>query len=245
MPIYADAGNSILMSNYVSTATLLTNTASNSPTGGTLYSNGSTMSNGNYQYSPFRINVDFTTAYTFSRFDYNYKAGSTNVQTYIYGSNSSVSYSDTVYNDRTTDTNLVLLVSALIVSSQTISLYSTDTTNTYRYLHIFHSNASSGVQFKCDSMKHYTGTITKTNLINNTDYTIASDSTSGYPMITNLKSTNIQGYYNGLALHFNELHRRIYPTIRDKNTITNTDGTNTATLTSTVGYPISKASDCT
>ena len=42
-----------------------------------------------------------------------------------------------------------------------------------------------------------------------------------------------------------ELFRRVFPVIRDKNTIVLTDGTNTSTLTSTSGYPLSKCSDCT
>ena len=40
-----------------------------------------------------------------------------------------------------------------------------------------------------------------------------------------------------------EAYRRFYPVIRDANTIKLTDGSDAVTLTSTSGYPISKASD--
>ena len=90
-----------------------------------------------------------------------------------------------------------------------------------------------------------TGTTTISNLASGTNYSFDSDPTTGNPRIKNLNATAIKGYYNNLAIIWNELGRRIYPVVRDKNQLVLTDGTNTTTLTSTAGYPISKASDVT
>ena len=76
-------------------------------------------------------------------------------------------------------------------------------------------------------------TVSTSNLIYNTHYSIDSDPTTGNPRIKNLVASNIQGDYNNLAIILNELGRRIYPVVRDTNTVILTDGTHTATLTST------------
>ena len=39
------------------------------------------------------------------------------------------------------------------------------------------------------------------------------------------------------------MYRRVYPVVRDTNTILLSNGTTTQTLTSMVGYPLSKCSD--
>ena len=59
-----------------------------------------------------------------------------------------------------------------------------------------------------------------------------------------MKSSTIQGNYNNLAIIWNELSRRIYPVIRDPNTIKLTDGTHNITMSSTSsGYSIGQHTD--
>ena len=87
--------------------------------------------------------------------------------------------------------------------------------------------------------------ITPTSRVIGTDISVTTAS-SGNPLITKLTSvttTNNEYYVNRICIY--ESFRRLFPVIRDKNTIVLTDGTNTSTLTSTSGYPISKASDVT
>ena len=60
----------------------------------------------------------------------------------------------------------------------------------------------------------------------------------------NKTGTTLGGTINCFSFMYNEMYRRIYPVVRDTNTIKLTDGgSNTITLSSTSGYPISKASD--
>ncbi len=77
-------------------------------------------------------------------------------------------------------------------------------------------------------------------------YTIDSDPTSGYPRFQNKTGSNMGWTYNRFTLFINEIYRRWYPVIRDKNTVILTDVTNTTTLTSTtpVKY-LQKALDST
>ena len=82
--------------------------------------------------------------------------------------------------------------------------------------------------------------------ISPSDIQISTNSTTGYPSIQKITSSStINNTVNLQRLCIYELYRRIYPVVRDTNTIKLTDGTNTVTLTSTAGYPISKASDVT
>ena len=98
------------------------------------------------------------------------------------------------------------------------------------YLHVFIVYNGTG---KVLSVTPYTGTITTSNLVSGTDYSIDSDPTSGNTRIKNLKSSTIQGNFNNLAIIWNELSRRIYPLIRHANTIKLTDGTHNITMSST------------
>ena len=56
------------------------------------------------------------------------------------------------------------------------------------------------------------------NLVLNTDWNISTDSSTGYPVITYLDSTN-NLTYNLNNLMSEESYRRIYPVIRDTNNI--------------------------
>ena len=70
-------------------------------------------------------------------------------------------------------------------------------------------------------------------LLNNTNYTISTDSTAGLPKITYTDSTTNSLVVNEGQLLIYEAYRRIYPVIRDTNDINLIDGTNNLTLTST------------
>jgi hypothetical protein len=78
-----------------------------------------------------------------------------------------------------------------------------------------------------------------------TDFTLATSSSNGAPVITYTNATTRTLFYSLEHILIYEAYRRLYPVVRDKNQIVITDGTNTVTLTSTSGYPISKASDVT
>ena len=84
-----------------------------------------------------------------------------------------------------------------------------------------------------------TGGYTTTNLVNSITnattcgYSIDSDTTSGYPRIQNQTGSVLSGTINNFSFMFNEMYMRLYPVIRDKNTLVLTDGSNTSTLTST------------
>ena len=63
-------------------------------------------------------------------------------------------------------------------------------------------------------------------------------------MITNTFGANIQGIYNSFAIIENEMFRRIFPVIRDKNAIKLTDGTHNITISSpSSGYSIGQCTD--
>ena len=72
-----------------------------------------------------------------------------------------------------------------------------------------------------------------TPLIANTNFTISTDSTTGNPKITYTDVSAVGILYSESNLMLYETYRRIYPGIRDKNTLVLTDGSNTAALTST------------
>ena len=182
-----------------------------------------------------RINIVLSTSYTLAKF-YTWIAtlGSTTFLMYVYGSNSAISYADTSTSTRTTDSNLTLISSSTFNEIGAVNdnqyTYSQDTTNLYKYVHLFFYSV---VGYQAYQNYVYTGTITSSNLVNGTYYSIDSDPINGQPRIKNLKSANIQGDCNILAIIWNELSRRLYQVVRDKNTLVLTDGTNTQTLTST------------
>ena len=70
-------------------------------------------------------------------------------------------------------------------------------------------------------------------LLNNTNYTIATDSTAGLPKMTYTDSTTNSLVVNEGQLLIYEAYRRFYPVIRDKNQLILTDGTNPMTITNT------------
>ena len=129
----------------------------------------------------------------------------------------------------------------MVAGSGDLYVYnSQDAVNLYRYVHIF----TTGNNNYFGKLYVYSGSTTTSNLVNGTDYTIDSDPTSGNTRIKNLNSSTIQGNFNNLAIIWNELSRRIYPVVRDKNTIKLTDATHNITMSSTSsGYSLGQCTD--
>ena len=82
-------------------------------------------------------------------------------------------------------------------------------------------------------------------LVQNTDFTVSSSSSTGAPVITYTDSTILTSMtYNENLLLLSESYRRLYPVVRDKNTIKLTDGTHNITMSSTSsGYSIGQHID--
>ena len=70
-------------------------------------------------------------------------------------------------------------------------------------------------------------------LIKDTNFTLTTNASTGYPVITYTSATTSNLLYNYTMLIIQECHRRLFPVVRDKNSIFLTDGTNNLTLTST------------
>ena len=79
----------------------------------------------------------------------------------------------------------------------------------------------------------YSTTTTTGYAVVGTDYSISSNATTGAPVITKLTTCTSNYSINTNNLLVEEAYRRLYPVIRDTNTIILTDGFHTATLTST------------
>ena len=244
VPSYIDnSSGSYMLSNVAITNNNVSITAFNTSVYQVNHGNsGSYISYNSANYITNRININFSTSYKISKIVMSYNLStSPSVNIYVYASNSNSSYIDTNLSSMTTDINLVLLGSYFgnegTNSGGTGTIYSSDANNLYLYLHVF--IVYNGGTGKVLSVTPYTGTITTSNLVSGTDYSIDSDPTTGNTRIKNLKSSTIQGNYNNLAIIWNELSRRIYPVIRDPNTIKLTDATHNITMSSTSsGYSI-------
>ena len=72
-------------------------------------------------------------------------AQNTTHTTYVYASNSSTSFNDTTFASRTSDSNLVLISNGTYTNSgyYTENMFSSDTTNLYRYIHVFVYNGTN------------------------------------------------------------------------------------------------------
>ena len=73
-----------------------------------------------------------------------------------------------------------------------------------------------------------------TGLLIGTDYTVATDSSTGRPLLTytDLTTQNLACNMNNLIVE--ESYRRLFPVVRDTNNIYLTNGSNNLTLTSTM-----------
>ena len=97
-----------------------------------------------------------------------------------------MSFNDTSITTRTTDSNLVLLCSGSIVGTGAYANFnfaSSDQTSLYRYAHQF--LYTTGLVNTYFGVK--TGTVTTSNLVSGTDYSIDSDPISGNTRIKKFK----------------------------------------------------------
>ena len=159
---------------------------------------------------------------------------------YVYGSNNNTTYTNTT----NTVSGGTLLVSESVQFQGWSHTYTITNTSVFQYIHLLITGTVYAATV-VGTMQIFRPAGSYTGMVNGTDYSVSTDSTTGNPKITYLNSTSNNLTYSFGTLGVYELYRRLYPVVRDTNTIKLTDGTNTATLTSTAGYPLSKASDVT
>ena len=134
----------------------------------------------------------------------------------VYGGTLASTYTDTA-NDAT---NLTIL--CIPILSNTTGSISIPNTSTFKYIVLICyplSNSSCRYSINNNNGFYYYKTAGGySNLVLNADWNISTDSSTGYPAITYLDSTNNLTYnLNNLMLE--ESYRRIYPVIRDTNNI--------------------------
>ena len=70
-------------------------------------------------------------------------------------------------------------------------------------------------------------------LIKDTNFTLKTNSSTGYPVITYTSATTSNLLYKCTMLMLQECYRRLFPVVRDTNNIKLTDGTNSLSIIST------------
>ena len=168
-----------------------------------------------------RINMNFGTTFqvyssTYSYFNHN----GSNSTSYFYGSNSASNYTDL----SNTTPSSTLLGSYLNSGSGVVATIIVTNTSLFQYIHIIgvcNNISAPATGFTYLKVNHVAGGYS--GFINGTDSTIATDSTSGAPSITYTDSTTSNLLYNENNLSLSEAYRRLYPVVRDKNTIKLTD----------------------
>ena len=133
----------------------------------------------------------------------------------IYGSNTNTDFT----NLTNVTTGMTLLTSVSSTATSFNGTVNVTTSLSYNVYSIFLQNAtlaSSMYIQECQIIQAMGGFI---GLISNTDFSITSDSTTGYPNITylNISPQNITYNYNNLLLY--EAYRRLYPVVRSPSII--------------------------
>ena len=182
-----------------------------------------------------RINLNYGIPINVSAVEYNmasasYAVNLQNILFSVYGSNSL-----TAYNDVTSSISGLTLLGWSTMSL--IFNVPITTTTKYQYYHIFYQNTVNGVTasatiFSNNGYIQIRGPTNYSSLLNGTNYSVSTDSTAGHPTITYLNTQSVNLTYNENNLLVSEAYRRLYPVIRDTNTIKLTDGTNVSTLKS-------------
>ena len=133
-----------------------------------------------------RINMNFGTLFQVNSFTYSYFNHNGSDSTfYFYSSNSASNYADLSNN-----TTLALLGSYVNSDSGVVAIIAVTNTSLFQYIHIIGvcSNISApATGFTYLKVNHVAGGYSGS--INGTDYTIATDSTSGATSITYTDST--------------------------------------------------------
>ena len=132
----------------------------------------------------------------------------------VYGSNSTTDFNDITNNT----TNLTFLYSFSPVQ-QTQSIYNFTNSNSFQYYCVI-VTTTSGNWNMYGFYIGFSATNPVVTLVQNTDFTVSSSSSTGAPVITYTDSTILTTMtYNENLLLLSESYRRIYPVVRDKNTI--------------------------
>jgi hypothetical protein len=183
------------------------------------YSGTSIVNTGNYDinssssssYSRLNIKFSGTSQYQFYSltYSYSYLANSGNITISVYGSTSAAAYSDSG-NDTT---GLTFLASYSPSSSGTLNI---SNTSSYQYMHLIYtltSSISSSCQTTNLQIKRAAGGYL--GLVNGTDFTVTTNSSSGVPVITYTDSATNNLIWNLDTLLVSEAYRRLYPVIRN------------------------------
>jgi len=213
-------GNNTSPSNMTPTAVTLYPADNIGINGYKIYDGGHTDWNGSNTTSYLRYNIDYGSA--FQVYSFNWALNGTpsnpsNINFNVYGANLASCYTDTAYNT----TNLTLLAGAVQLTTQNGSVAITNTSS-FRYIVITvqdFTNSSSSYSTNGGGfwvMKTAGG---YTNLVLNTDFTLATDATTGNPALTYTDSAASNLTYNLNTLLLEEAYRRIYPVVRSSSTI--------------------------
>ena len=198
-----------------------------------------------------RLNAQLVEGYAITGFVYSLSAAYTvnpqNINIKIYGSND-VSY----YNNTTSSTaGLTLLYNGMLTAtySPNSATITFSNINIYQYVHVFFKNTVNGTNlcmtiYGNSGYFEFIGNRVSYNGTDNVNFSISTDITTGVPKITYLDAQTATIKYNENIILVSEAYRRLYPVIRDKNTIKLTDGTHNITMTSTSsGYSIGQCTD--
>jgi len=180
-----------------------------------------------------RYNINYGALYQFYSFNWSLSSvnNTSNFVFNVYGGTLASCYTDTA-NDTT---NLTLLCTP----SLSVTTGSTSITNTssFQYIVLISyplSNSSCGYSTNNNNGFYcYKTAGGYSNLVLNSDWSVATDSSTGFPAITYLDSGSNNLTYNLNNLMLEEMYRRIYPTVHD---------TNNLFLGSTSGWNISNSS---
>lgn len=191
----------------------------------------------------YRLNINYTNAFVPDLISASTQWGLTNgaIGTFaFYGSNSATEYSSTTNST----TNLTLLYTTSVTYPSFLNIsQSITTTIAYQYYHII-LTCNTGQRPGLTNIQFRRKAGGYNPIVNNTNYNITTDSTTGLPKITYTDATTQDIMFNYPRLLYSEASRRLFPVVRDANTIKLTDGTNTVNLTSTTcGYAIDKLSN--
>ena len=225
-------GNNTSPSNETPTAVTLYPADNIGISGYKIWDGGHTDWSGSNTTSYLRYNIDYGTAFQAYSFNWALNAtpnNPTNINFNVYGGNLASCYTDTAYDT----TNLTLLAGGVQLTTQNGSVAITNTSS-FRYIVITVqdlSNSASGFSTNGGGfwlMKTAGG---YTNLVLNTDFTLATDATTGNPALTYTDSAASNLTYNLNTLLVEEAYRRIYPVIRSSGAIALNNGSYSVQLT--------------
>jgi len=177
------------------------------------------------------VNIKLTTQYHITSLYLN--GTNDGCTTNVYGSNTLSDYQQLTNQ---VPPNGTLLVSTYITNDgATVQVTNSDVYVYVIIIYLYRSTYTFPVQPTYIQINGSTGS--NIVLTNGTDYTISTDSSTGYPDITYTDSPTVNVVYNELTLLLSEAYRRFFPVLRDSNNIVlgswniknNTSSSNTLT----------------